>query len=571
MKARAWTLAIAFAVSASTAGCSQEKSGPTDASLPPAAPVITLQPSAVSVVANGTNTVTISVADTAGATVTLMTTKGSFTLGTTTTTTTVAGSGTVTLYTCDATSLGCVGTAVVSATSTSGAKNIQIAFTAAAVTCAASCSSDPSCVGQPCTLAGGGSGACSSQTPSTCAASTVASGAAKASGANFAVTCSPRNIPALAETNCGVSLVDAPFTCAAILKDRFGNVLGTATDVMFVSETAAVGQIVTTPEYDPSQGGDSQMDLGIAVQGFNTLGSGLPFDVDADTTAGEPSVVHGLDGCGTRTHNPRDGVVTVVAIANGEEAFWDVDGDASFDVGEPFVDLGEPFVDQDDNGRYDVGEWFLDVDHSGGWTPANGRWDASTKIWTQTVVVYTGEAATLVSGGKLLGTRFAGSDFVDACVSTSVAASFDVDSETTVHPATSNSYVAVGSDLNLNFLNPGTKYGVASSPEDAPIKLAYAGLDQYTDLLGLFYRYWPCDKNGACASQCRATGAAAPCTMKPAIDNFSCGVAAGITITGGDKPGSGTVEWNVDVPWTVYDGVGRIQFGGDSVSGIVRP
>src|SRR6266511_3881958 len=68
MKARARTLVVAFAVSVSAAGCTKEKSG---ASSSPAAPVLVLTPSATSVVANGTNTVSIGVMDTGGAPVSL--------------------------------------------------------------------------------------------------------------------------------------------------------------------------------------------------------------------------------------------------------------------------------------------------------------------------------------------------------------------------------------------------------------------------------------------------------------------------------------------------------------------
>jgi Bacterial Ig-like domain (group 1) len=392
---------------------------------------------------------------------------------------------------------------------------------------------------------------------------------AKASGANFSIVCSPRNVPALAEHNCSTSVVDAPITCVAIAKDRFNNLLGTATQVIFASETAAVGQVATTTAYDPIQGPLSQADLGTATQIFNTLGAGLPFDVDP-LSAAEPSIDHGLDGCGIRTHNPRDGVVTMLAIADGEEAFFDSNGNGSKDAGEPFVDQGEPFVDQDDNGQWDAGEWFLDVDGNRAYTPANGTWDAATKIWTQTVVVYTGEAATLdAGGGELLGTRFADpADFVDACVPTPFSPDFAVTASQTGPPeiaATSDARKVVASDMNLNFLNAGTKYSVDVLPDDAKLEVTYFGSAQYSDVLGLFYRYWPCDQGGNCASQCRATGAAAPCTMKPAITDFSCGLATSIRVMGGDDPERVTVRWLVDVPWTVYDGVERIQRGGASL------
>jgi hypothetical protein len=392
---------------------------------------------------------------------------------------------------------------------------------------------------------------------------TVAVVGARASGANFAVTCA-RNVPALAETDCAISLVDAPFGCEALLKDRFNNVLGTATQVVFVSEASAVGQVATTPPFAAGATG-----LGVAVQLFDTLGAGLPFDVAP--APGEPSVDHALDGCGTRTHNPRDGVVTVVAVADGEEGFFDANGNGAHDAGEPFVDQGEPFVDQDDSGAWEPGEWFLDVNGDGAYELPNGTWDAARKIWTQTVVVYTGRAATMATpAGDLLGTRWADAGFVDACTATPVPPDFAVDAAVTTPaplPPTSEAYVVVASDLNLNFLHSGTSYAVAVQG-DASATADYRGLASYTDLHGFFYRYWPCDRNGACASQCRASGAAAPCEMRPAVTGFSCGVAAAVIVTGGDQPDPGlvSIDWNVDVPWDVY-GSSRLSHGGATLTG----
>lgn len=386
---------------------------------------------------------------------------------------------------------------------------------------------------------------------------TVAVVGARANGANLSVVCDPRNVPALAETDCAISLVDAPFTCQAMLKDRYNNLLGTTTQVVFMSEAAAVGQVTTTPEYDPT---NPSADLGIATQIFNTLGSGLPFDVAAN--GGEPSVSHALDGCGTRTHNPRDGVVTVLAVADGEEAFFDSNGNGAYDAGEPFVDQGEPFVDQDDDGQWDVGEWFLDVDGSAGYTVGNLAWDGATKIWTQTVVVYSGLPATPVAAGPTyLGTRWADA-FTDACTATPAPAPFSVLAEQPGPPivaATSDTYFVAASDMNLNMLATATSYAVTVGA--GTVTADYLGLASYADQLGAFYRYWPCDQTGACASQCRSTGAALPCVMTPAITSYSCGVSAPVVITGGATPDPGTVriDWEVTTPYSVF-GANRSYF-----------
>jgi hypothetical protein len=327
--------------------------------------------------------------------------------------------------------------------------------------------------------------------------------------------------------------------------------------VIFASEAAAVGQVAMTPAYDPASDGASQPDLGTALQIFNTLGAGLPFDVPP-LLSGEPSVDHGLDGCGTRTHNPRDGVVTVIAIADGEEAFFDSNGNGKYDAGEPFIDLGEPFVDNNDNGVWDAGEWFLDVDGSGTYTVGNLAWDGTTKIWTQTVVVYTGDPATVDNGaGLLLGTRWAATE-VQACTATApeAATAFTVihgDAGPPVINPSSVTHYVYASDMNFNMLHSETTYGAEVMV--GSITADYLGLDRYADNLGFFYRYWPCDQAGNCASQCRATGANLPCVMQPASTGFTCGPVAGVQILGGattPDPDLDRVDWVVTTPHSVF-------------------
>lgn len=98
----------------------------------------------------------------------------------------------------------------------------------------------------------------------------------------------------------------------------------------------------------------------------------------------EPST---MDGALTR--NPRDGLVTILAYTDGEEHYYDDNSNGMRDSNERFIDQGEPFTDANDNYQWDPGEFYNDVDGSGGWTPANGTWDANAKIWTVAHVLYT--------------------------------------------------------------------------------------------------------------------------------------------------------------------------------------
>ena len=230
---------------------------------------------------------------------------------------------------------------------------------------------------------------------------------ARANWYNMAVSCSPGNVPGLLETNCTDSLIDEKVTCTVVLADRFKNALGLAKLANFYSEAGVVGPPPTTPPFDPTKKPSEQPGLGRAVEIISTLGS-LPRDVAPN--AGEYSRKHEVKPCGELTHNPRDGVVSIIAAVVGEEGFVDVNGDGKYgtyddgqgnkQVPEPFVDLGEPFVDANDDGIHQDDEYFVDVDQNKQWTGPNGKWDDNTTIWAETRVTF--------SSGPLYGRETAG-------------------------------------------------------------------------------------------------------------------------------------------------------------------
>lgn len=368
---------------------------------------------------------------------------------------------------------------------------------------------------------------------------------AKPSAGAFTVVCGPENVPGLERTDCGASLVDTSFTCVAVLQDRFSNMVGRQSTVTFRSEAGRVGPVATTPAYVPGTDPTTQGQLGTATQLIGTLGGFLPEDVPP--VAGEPRIRY-ANACGDLEHNPRDGVVTVVAITDGEEAFTDLNGDGRFEAGEPFVDLPEPFLDVNDDGIHQATEWFLDADGDGAWSARNGQWDVNAKIWTQTVVVYTGAAmpptADPLTPGQYLGTRWAGplagAGAPATCQATPAPGAFALVAGET---PTSERYAVYASDGNLNMLFAGTTYGVAAMAP-ATVKIGYGGLASYPDMRGFSYTYRPCDQAGACGTRCLST-AAGPCEMRATVRDFSCGIGAPVTITGGSDtdPGTDFVGW----------------------------
>jgi hypothetical protein len=98
----------------------------------------------------------------------------------------------------------------------------------------------------------------------------------------------------------------------------------------------------------------------------------------------------GTDGS-SLTNNPRDNLVTMIAVTSGEEGFTDTNNNGVYDSGdEKFDDLTEPFVDSNDNGTWDQDERFIDANGDGKWSGKNGKWDPNTLIWRQERLLWTG-------------------------------------------------------------------------------------------------------------------------------------------------------------------------------------
>lgn len=172
----------------------------------------------------------------------------------------------------------------------------------------------------------------------------------------------------------GVHLRDAT-RCVAQLADRIGGRVDEPTQVIFFSEAGSVTQANPT---DPAVG---------VAETLHRSGVPVPADV-------EPLDYEIQNDLVTGSFNPRDGVVTMIAVTRGEEGFLDVDGDHVYDEGldvfDNRFDLPEPLVDSNDNGRHDEGEQYRDLNANGVWDEGNGTWDNNTEIWDATRVLWTG-------------------------------------------------------------------------------------------------------------------------------------------------------------------------------------
>ncbi len=383
---------------------------------------------------------------------------------------------------------------------------------------------------------------------------------AKANGNEFTITCSPQNVPALISQDCTNSSyfgADATVSCRVVINDRYKNKLGVPALVQFFSEAGAMGSSATTPAYDPSKTPGQQTALGTATGIYVASGAKLPEDVAPQP--GEYAYPHNWDGCavaGTRVHNPRDGLVTVIATAQGEEGFfdgsnscpanglYDPPGSAGCALGERFVDLPEPFVDINDNGVRDAiaagGEFdepYFDANNNGQWDGPNGARDASTTIWAETRILYTGYAEVRFEGAQAA-SRVYNAFPVPFTPTPTADASFVVFHSTSTPPparaATSQSVGVYVTDLNFNLPNYKSSYTLSKS---GGIKADVISLPTSADGLGMLFRQLYCDGTNP-AADCLATCSYNQCVRKADVGSFQYGSFGAFTVTGGTAPES---------------------------------
>jgi hypothetical protein len=310
---------------------------------------------------------------------------------------------------------------------------------------------------------------------------------AKPNGAHLSLDCRPYNIPALTAHDCLYSHYAGraqTVDCTLKMADRHGIVLGVPTEATFRSEAGAVSYPATSPAYDPATAISDQRDLGHAVGYLEVYGSPLP--VDVAPFPGEPSVLVTGGLCGSRTANPRDGLVTVIAMVRGEEGFVDLNQNGKYDDGEPFIDQGEPYVDANDNGIRDPDEWYLDVNGNGQYDGPNGVWDEDTVLWTQTRVLYTGYPVLPTPGPTQNHSRLYTSGSPPA--PTPTPADFSV----VARPASHQDYGVFFTDENLNPLTSFATYD--ARPTFGMVNALLLGPDHTQDELGISFRLLYCDE-----------------------------------------------------------------------------
>lgn len=192
--------------------------------------------------------------------------------------------------------------------------------------------------------------------------------------------------------------------CRAQLVDRFKNPVSLLTSVNWYSEAGSIQSPIVSK------------DTGTVESTFRTAGKWPPANVPPlDNVVNSNGSLGNEWRAGSR--NPRDMLVTVIAVTAGEEEFHDGSGvsngvkDGQWNPGEWFVDVTEPYVDENDNQQYDLGEPFIDTQRlncatgtrepkNGKWDGPNGCWDGDILIWRPTHVLYSGFATGLGGPGS---------------------------------------------------------------------------------------------------------------------------------------------------------------------------
>lgn len=228
----------------------------------------------------------------------------------------------------------------------------------------------------------------------------------------------------------GAPPIEVP--CKVSLGDRYTNKVEKATTVHFRSEAGLMTSQALTYDRATAQAQYPNEWETYLATARASLRTSEPYPYDTTPIAGEPF---------SGTNNPRDTIVSIIAVTTGEEEFYDNDGNGDFtgsemwresifdgqpqkfDPGidqkcrridiesyeppvcnnwvntvagdtispsEPFIDLPEPFFDADDDNTKNLPiEQFFDTNGDGIWNSGNNKWDSNTNIYKETIMAWS--------------------------------------------------------------------------------------------------------------------------------------------------------------------------------------
>ncbi|MCA9601734.1 MAG: hypothetical protein KC417_06915 [Myxococcales bacterium] len=327
---------------------------------------------------------------------------------------------------------------------------------------------------------------------------------AKPSNQGFDFQCSKFNVAAYV-SNTPPAKYD--ISCSFRLVDTTNNPVGTGTPVYFKAE---IGSIPNSAKSTAFSASGTNANEGRGSVTFSTQGTWPPVDVEPfDAVPGQYPVARENEpryADGFTTHNPRDGLVSIVAYLRGEEFYDDSNSNGTRDEGERFYDMGEAFVDSNDNNVWDVGEIFIDdAPANGVWDPPNGVWDANTTIWAETKILVTSRAARV---------SFGPSESIPS----------ECDQGSALPKGQNAIFNAYFGDVNLNRLVTGTTVSISDNAKGSAAIVSSLGLDGY----GMDIAWtWVDSSTGTVCSP-----ASVSCERRVSFGGWSAGKAGTITFTG---------------------------------------
>jgi hypothetical protein len=192
--------------------------------------------------------------------------------------------------------------------------------------------------------------------------------------------------------NIGAYVVDREeiqVPCEVTVKDLSGRVLP-HTPIRFFAEAGEMREI--PPEADAPRKFIYAVPVSPGIQPRDVIPWSAELDQGLVAFSDDPSF---------NEHNPTDGLVTILAVVRGQEAFVDANSNGVYDSGEQFLDEGEPFLDVDDDGVFDPQydpPACCDSNGNGRVDGMNGKWDQDVWIGRMVHILWTGELDAVDTG-----------------------------------------------------------------------------------------------------------------------------------------------------------------------------
>lgn len=199
--------------------------------------------------------------------------------------------------------------------------------------------------------------------------------------ATLSTTSAPTNDSGIAEVSVSAKTTPTPVRVRGTMTLADGTVLTTVSNVLAINSGLPTQRSVSfsAAAYNvdgwEKDGTESEIRLQLSDRYGNPVSDGTSISLVSEGASVIPARCTTVDGvCKvkfvTSNFRPADGRVSVIAYAQGEESFDDVDGNNLYTTGEAFGDLGAVFVDRNENGALDsgLGEYLIGAAADGAWS-----------------------------------------------------------------------------------------------------------------------------------------------------------------------------------------------------------